>query len=321
MPQFSFPKFDGSNPKLWIKNCETFFDIYVVPEHRWVKLGTMNFTGSAQLWLQTLPAYAHDMTWKDLGVAISNRFDKDERDHLYCRFFHLKQVTTVTEYIEHFSDIVHHLLIHNPNMEASIITNRFIDGLRDDIKAVVIVHRPPDLDTASSIALLQEEVTTCPSKKDFRRAESSNYNKKNMVENGRNSMPSTPIHTRAAVQANEDRRINDPIKPKLPDALSELKSYWRAKGLCFKCGEKWGPSHKCPKSVSLYAVEELWRFYDAAQESPDHTDSDSGDDLMTISIQAVKGIESNKTVRLMVYLANQNAYMLVDSGSTTSFIS
>jgi len=51
MPQFSFPKFDGSNPKLWIKNCETFFDIYVVPEHRWVKLGTMNFTGSAQLWL------------------------------------------------------------------------------------------------------------------------------------------------------------------------------------------------------------------------------------------------------------------------------
>jgi len=42
---------------------------------------------------------------------------------------------------------------------------------------------------------------------------------------------------------------------------------------------------------------------------------------MTVSIQAVKGTESNKTVRLMGYLANQNAYMLVDSGSTTSFIS
>ena len=114
-------------------------------------------------------------------------------------------------------------------MEASIITNRFIDGLRDDIKAVVIVHRPPDLDTASSIALMQEEVATGSSKKDFRRTDSSNYNKKNMVENGRNSMPLTPNHTRVATQANEDRRTNEAIKPKTPpDALSELKSYRRA---------------------------------------------------------------------------------------------
>lgn len=27
MPDLSFPKFDGTNPKLWIKNCETFFDV------------------------------------------------------------------------------------------------------------------------------------------------------------------------------------------------------------------------------------------------------------------------------------------------------
>lgn len=51
------------------------------------------------------------------------------------------------------------MLAHDSTIAPSVITNRFIDGLKDDIRAVVIVHRPQDLDTASSLALLQEEVT------------------------------------------------------------------------------------------------------------------------------------------------------------------
>lgn len=35
-------------------------------------------------------------------------------------------------------------------------TMRFIDGLRADIKSVILVQRPGDLDTACSLALLQE---------------------------------------------------------------------------------------------------------------------------------------------------------------------
>jgi hypothetical protein len=34
---------------------------------------------------------------------------------------------------------------------------RFIDGLRGDIKAIVLVLRPPDLDTACTLAMLQVE--------------------------------------------------------------------------------------------------------------------------------------------------------------------
>jgi hypothetical protein len=36
-------------------------------------------------------------------------------------------------------------------------TMRFIDGLRVDIKAIVLVLRPHNLDTACTVALLQEE--------------------------------------------------------------------------------------------------------------------------------------------------------------------
>jgi hypothetical protein len=30
------------------------------------------------------------------------------------------------------------------------------------------------------------------------------------------------------------------------DKLDALKAFWRIKGLCFTCGEKWSRSHKCP---------------------------------------------------------------------------
>ena len=39
-------------------------------------------------------------------------------------------------------------------------TMRFIDGLRDDIKSVILVQRPSTLDTVCALALLQEEADT-----------------------------------------------------------------------------------------------------------------------------------------------------------------
>lgn len=63
MPQMEFPKFDGSNPKIWIKKCETFFDIYaVVPEHK-VKLAVMNFSGSADFWMQSVEMDVRKCSW------------------------------------------------------------------------------------------------------------------------------------------------------------------------------------------------------------------------------------------------------------------
>lgn len=48
------PKFDGMNPKLWKKNCESYFDVYAMPSEVWVKMAVMNFTGSAAFWSQSV---------------------------------------------------------------------------------------------------------------------------------------------------------------------------------------------------------------------------------------------------------------------------
>ena len=54
MPQLDFPKFSGTSPKFWIKQCDTYFDLYEVPPENWVKLATINFTGTATFWMQTI---------------------------------------------------------------------------------------------------------------------------------------------------------------------------------------------------------------------------------------------------------------------------
>lgn len=57
-------------------------------------------------------------------------------------------------------------------MAHSVITNRFIYGSKAEIRAVVVVvHHPSDMDTASLLALLQEEVTNEYSKREYKKSE------------------------------------------------------------------------------------------------------------------------------------------------------
>lgn len=106
----------------------------------------MRLVGSAGLWYQTMQSAISKMTWDAFVTAICNRFDKDEHNHLLRHFFHIKQTSSISEYTEQFGDIVHQLLAHDPSFPPSVITNRFIDGLKKEIRAVVMMHHPQDLD-------------------------------------------------------------------------------------------------------------------------------------------------------------------------------
>lgn len=86
-PLVSFPIFDGSNPKLWKKRCETFFSFYSVPFDMWVKLATMHFDGPVVFWLQSMDNKVFYMTWEELGLALSNRFGRDQYNTLSRCFY------------------------------------------------------------------------------------------------------------------------------------------------------------------------------------------------------------------------------------------
>jgi hypothetical protein len=54
-PKMEFPKFDGSNPRLWRDQCEVYFEVHAVDETMMkTRFASLNFKGSAATWLQTV---------------------------------------------------------------------------------------------------------------------------------------------------------------------------------------------------------------------------------------------------------------------------
>jgi hypothetical protein len=121
---------------------------------------------------------------------------------------------------------------------------RFVDDLKEDIRKVVMIKRPGNLDLACALALVQEEASDSSKRKDYRCAKSYSYRFA--------SKPTTlslrpPKYDKPLLQtAGEDRRQLDQQKSEsTDDKLKALKQYRRAHGLCDKCAEKWAFGHKC----------------------------------------------------------------------------
>lgn len=111
-------------------------------------------------------------------------------------------------------------------------------------------------------------------------------------------------------------------KQKWEDKFTSLQAQCRAQGLCMKCGEKWGRGHRCPKQVPLHILEELldiMSLEDSLEKQSD--DSSSDEEVLSLSVAATEGIQGKKTMRLHGMVNKQQLLILVDSGSSNTFIS
>jgi hypothetical protein len=79
----------------------------------------------------------------------------DEHELLLRRLFQIRQIGPVNEYIDQFVALIDDLKAYAKHPDSLYYTQRFIDGLRDEIKAVLFVQRPSSLDTACVLAQLQ----------------------------------------------------------------------------------------------------------------------------------------------------------------------
>jgi len=95
-------------------------------------------------------------------------------------------------------------------------------------------------------------------------------------------------------------------------------------GLCYKCAEKWSRDHKCSPIVQLHAVQELWELFQLEDMSVDSHSmpAESSEQLfLAISKAAVTGQGAPRTMKFLGSIQHQSVSILVDSGSSNSFIS
>lgn len=91
LPPMSCPQFSGDNPQMWRANCEVYFDVYGIPPSSWVKVATLNFTGNAAFWLQSVRNQLIGVTWYDFCERVCARFTRDRQQTLIRQWIHAKQ--------------------------------------------------------------------------------------------------------------------------------------------------------------------------------------------------------------------------------------
>ncbi|WVZ49036.1 hypothetical protein U9M48_000418 [Paspalum notatum var. saurae] len=260
LPKLQFPSFDGDHPKLWMSRCEDYFSLYQVESQLWVRLAAMHFTGAAARWLMSIESQVRSASWSQFGQLLLERFGRDQKEQLIRQLFHISQSGSVPDYIDSFMSLVDQLVAYGPNNDPMYYTMRFIVGLRSDIRAAVHIQRPKDLDSACTLALLQEEVTE--PRRDYRRADTGGFPK--AYNKGPLPLPLPPQASKPLTPAE--------VKPpdsghSVSDKFSALHAFRRAMGLCDRCAEKWVPGHKCAPAIQLNAVQEVLELFQVDDES------------------------------------------------------
>lgn len=214
----------------------------------------------------------------------------------------LRQSGTVAEYHAQFEKLAHGVLLYNPSYDHVYFVTRFLTGLKEEIRTAIALHRPRDVDTASALAMLQEEELNAAKPKYWGKT----YNKGQ----------ERPVLAKA---------LTEKGVPKTDDKLSALKQYRRKNGLCFKCGGKWSTTHTCPDQVPLHVLEEIW---DALEPSSSEDSEETRSDIVP-SEEAVFSVQPpdqntkarRQTLKLLARIGKQQLLVLVDSGSIGTFVS
>jgi predicted aspartyl protease len=138
----------------------------------------------------------------------------------------------------------------------------------------------------------------------------------------RTATVSNPTTTDAGVLGAAPVEAKNPVNYKRDDKLSAFMTQRKKMGLCMKCGDKWERVHKCPQHIFLHIMEKL---LEAVQESSvddsSSTDTSSDEELLSLSLSATVGIQGKKTMRLQGTFKGHEILILVDSGSSSTFIS
>jgi len=191
------------------------------------------------------------------------------------------------------------------------LLQKFLGGLKEEIKFDVIAANPQNFDAAVSLAKTFETKWLSANK----------YAKQNFLKN---NIKNSSGHNQESTSSKPTK-----IKTLTPEEILDKKK----KNLCFGCNEKYHYGHKC-KTKQIYTLEgivELDNDSDSddipdnfntnhLQLAAEDNDTNPGHTLLSISINSLLGIPTLHTIIVKGSINNKNVILLIDSGSTHSFI-
>ncbi|XP_026433313.1 uncharacterized protein LOC113330698 [Papaver somniferum] len=302
LPKMDFPHFDGENPRGWIQKCECYFQIHKIEDGQRVSIASLHLDGRADQWFLNFQIGKLSVNWNDLCVGIS-----------------LEAL----------------MLSKNQYLTEDYFILSFISGLKEEILGSVLIFHPQSLMESFSLARIEEQKyyllhkTTKPFSKPITNSFSTNkvFSHSNFPPKPIINIPSTPksppsTYKPSLTTHTPNTPTNFSSLPPIKRLTQEQMQARRAKGLCYNCDELYKPGHWCKRQqlfmLSVEApVEEDVTVEEEVFEEEGETPVDSG---MEISLHALTGTISGDTIRILGLLKKHKISILIDSGSTHSFI-
>jgi hypothetical protein len=214
MPKIEFPRFDGSDVRIWLDKCFAYFQLYQIPSDFRVTAASLHMVDKASHWFQTYKHYPGNHTWEHFVLAIYREFEVNTHRIKIMELLNLKQTGTVEDYKNHVDQLVYHIMLYDNSISETMLVSQFLLGLKEELRQPEEMHLPNTLFQAATLASVQEHLSE----------RSRPQIKKSLILKSDNKSTFT---------------TNELWKAR------QLKEYRRANHLYFKCGEKYTLAHKC----------------------------------------------------------------------------
>ncbi|WVZ94909.1 hypothetical protein U9M48_040738 [Paspalum notatum var. saurae] len=272
------------------------------PPHKFE--AALHLEGKAAQWYQVFKTQHKVNTWGKFVQAVLDKFGVYEHRHALNDLLDLKQSGIVEEYVDAFETLQYQVSLHNGHMGDLYFVAQFIRGLKPDLRFGVQAQAPETMERAIMLAKIQQEL-----------------HDKNSVKSHKPNVGGKAVTTPAG---------KPEAKPVFNPALArerQLRDYRRAHGLCYYCGDRYDATHleKCskrpPAQAHALVVNELGGDLTDEVLTQLAMEDSLAADFGTRFLNALAGTETGCCLKSRALVNNKVMLILVDSGSSHSFVS
>jgi hypothetical protein len=272
----------------------------------WTTAAALHMEDNAETWMHVYKQKYGLGSWKHFINAVQAKFGAYDHQHAIDDLLELQQLDSVEDYVTAFEALQFQLTMHNQDMGEKYFVSQFIKGLKPEIRYHVQGQVPENMERAVKLAKIQQTIQD-KTKVKFGKAHTS-YRQ-------------PPFAAAVKSEAKNQFGNSQLTKERL------LRDYCRLNNLCFYCKEPYDPNHavKCSKRPKAQANALVLNDLDIQLTNEVLAQLDMEDTLNaefgSLSLNALAGSEKGEAPRLRALVKNKVMLILVDSGSSHSFVS
>ncbi|KAK2984986.1 hypothetical protein RJ640_005754 [Escallonia rubra] len=156
LPKLSFPRFNGNDPRGWVRKAEQYFELCPIHEDYKVPYASIHFDAQAEHWYAAYIKPIEHVDWETFVRDLYARFSVLTGVNVLGEFNKLQQLGTVDDYFNRFEALRAQIVQEFDYLDESYFCMSFIGGLRPEIQSRVEQFEVGSLTKAIHIARREE---------------------------------------------------------------------------------------------------------------------------------------------------------------------